>query len=55
MFTERHFGVLFSMLKFNLLLGDFRVSAFAINLPAILSIPLNFQYKHNDAFVTKYR
>ena len=55
MFGERHFGVLFGMLKLNLLLGDFRRSTFAINLLTILSIPLNFRHNNNDAFVTKHR
>jgi len=39
MFGERHFGVLFGMLKLNLLLGDFRQSHVAINPLLILSIP----------------
>ena len=49
MFGERHFGVLFGMLKLNLLLGDFRQSDFAINFPTILSIPLTARDKIKDA------
>ena len=55
MFGERRFGVLFGMLKFNLILEDFRRSAFAINPAMILSIPLNVRDKIKDAFFTKHR
>ncbi len=55
MFGERHFGVLFGMLKLNLLLEDFRRSTCAINLPTILSIPLNVRDRIKDAFFTKHR
>ena len=53
MFGERHFGVLFDMLKLNLLLGDFRQSDFAINpivispIPKISEIKLRTQFSQN--------
>ena len=50
MFGERHFGVLFGMLKLNLLLGDFRQSDFAINSPMILSIPRISEIKLRTQF-----
>ena len=50
MFGERCFGVLFGMLKFKLILDDFRRSIFAINLKTILSIPLNVGDEINEAF-----
>jgi len=55
MFGERRFGVLFGMLKFKLILEDFRRSAFGINLAMILSIPLNVRDEINDACFTKHR
>ena len=55
MFGERRVGVLLGVLELNLILGDFRRSAFALNLPMILSIPLNVRDKIKDAVFTKHR
>ena len=55
MFGERLFGVLFGMLKFNLMLRAFGRSTFAINPPMILSIPLNVRDTIKDAFFNKHR
>ena len=55
MFGERRFGVLFGMLKFNLILRAFGRSTFGINPPMISSIPLNVRYQINDSFFNKHR
>ena len=55
MFGERHFGVLFGMLKFNLILRAFGRSSFDINPHMISSIPLNVRDTIKDAFFTKHR
>ena len=45
-FRERRFRLLWGMVKFTLILEDFQLSTFDINLPVILSIPLSVDEKN---------